>query len=243
MAGAEEVVASLVYRPDVVYAGLVLNEKGYDRLLATGLGEVHFAFAASETFNERNQGATVADSVMAAGRIVKRSREDGLRSTVTISTAFGCPFEGRIDRGRVIELAAQIAAATPDAIVLADTIGVAAPRQIRELVSAVAQLGLTVGAHLHNTRNTGYANALAALETGATLLDASLGGIGGCPFAPRATGNIATEDLVYLLHGEGIETGIDLDALIEVSSWLEQALGHSLEGQVYRAGTFPPTTV
>jgi (R)-citramalyl-CoA lyase len=243
MAGAEEVVAALVHRPEVVFAGLVLNEKGFERLLATGLGEVHFAFAASETFNERNQGATVADSVTAAVRIVERSREDGLRATVTISTAFGCPFEGRIDQGRVVELAAQIAAATPDAIVLADTIGVAVPRQIRELVSAVGLLGLPVGAHLHNTRNTGYANALAAIEVGATLLDASLGGIGGCPFAPRATGNIATEDLVYLLHGEGIETGVDLDALIDVSSWLEQALGHHLEGQVYRAGAFPPSTV
>jgi len=240
MAGAEAVVAAITRRPGVVYAGLALNETGYDRLRATGLDEVHFAFAASESFNQRNQGAGVTDSVAAAARIVERAREDGLRSTVTISTAFGCPFEGRVAPERVIELAARVAAAEPDEIVLADTIGVAVPRDVRRLVAAVALLGIPVGAHLHNTRNTGYANALAAVEAGATLLDASLGGIGGCPFAPRATGNIATEDLVYLLHGEGIETGIDLEALIGVAEWLEGVLGHGLEGQVYRAGALAP---
>ncbi len=171
-------------------------------------------------------------------RIVGRAREDGLRSTVTIGASFGCPFEGRVDPGRVIEIAAQLADAGPDEIVLADTIGVGVPRQVRELVPAVAKLGIPVGAHFHNTRNTGYANAVAAVEAGATMLDASLGGIGGCPFAPRATGNIATEDVVYLLHGDGIDTGIDLDALIGVAEWLEEVLGHQLEGQVYRAGTF-----
>ena len=163
-----------------------------------------------------------------------------MRSTVTIGASFGCPFEGRVDPGRVVEIAGQVADAAPDEIVLADTIGVGVPRQVSELVSAVARLGLPVGAHLHNTRNTGYANAIAAVEAGATMLDASLGGIGGCPFAPRATGNIATEDLVYLLHGEGIETGVDLDALIGAAEWLEGVLGHELEGQVYRAGTFAP---
>lgn len=240
MAGAEEVIAAIERRPGVVYAGLALNERGYDRLLATGLDEVHFAFASTETFNERNQGAAVADSIAAAARIVARARKDGVRSTVTIGASFGCPFEGRVDPGRVVEIAGQVADAAPDEIVLADTIGVGVPRQVSELVSAVVRLGLPVGAHLHNTRNTGYANAIAAVEAGATMLDASLGGIGGCPFAPRATGNIATEDLVYLLHGEGIETGVDLDALIGAAEWLEGVLGHQLEGQVYRAGTFAP---
>ncbi len=236
MAGAEEVVGALARRPGVVYAGLALNERGYDRLRATGLDEVHFAFAASETFNRRNQGATVAESVAAATRIVARARADGLRATVTISTAFGCPFEGTVVPDRVLELAAELAAASPDAIVLADTIGVAVPRDVNRLVAAVLPFGVPVGAHLHNTRNTGYANALAAVGAGATLLDSSLGGIGGCPFAPRATGNIATEDLVYLLHGEGIETGVDLAAVIAVAEWLEGVLGQELEGQVYRAG-------
>ena len=242
MAGAEEVVAAIERRPGVVYAGLALNEKGYDRLLATGLDEVHFAFAASETFNERNQGSSVEASVAAAMRIVARAREDGLRASVTIATAFGCPFEGPVDPQRVAELAAQVAEAGPDEIVVADTIGVAVPRLVRDLVAAVARLGPATGAHLHNTRNTGYANALAAIEGGATLLDASLGGIGGCPFAPRATGNIATEDLVYLLHGEGIATGVDLDALIGIAEWLEGVLGHELDGQVYRAGAFAPVS-
>lgn len=240
MAGAEEVVAAIERRPGVVYAGLALNEKGYDRLVASGLDEVHFAFASTETFNVRNQGATVAESVAAAARIVERAHADGLRATVTIGAVCGCPFEGRVDPGRVIAIASEVAAAVPDEIFLADTIGVGVPRQVGALVAEVVALGLPVGAHLHNTRNTGYANVVAAVEAGATLLDASLGGIGGCPFAPRATGNVATEDLVYLLHGEGMETGVDLDALIGVAEWLERALGQQLEGQVYRAGTFSP---
>ena len=240
MAGAEEVVESIKRRAGVVFAGLVLNERGYDRLLAAQLDEVHFSFAASETFNRRNQGVGVEESLAAATAVVRRARVDGISSTVTLSTAFGCPFEGLVDPGRVTELAARIVDAGPNEIMLADTIGVGVPRQVEELVAAVVGLGIPVGVHLHNTRNTGYVNALAALEAGATLLDASLGGIGGCPFAPRATGNIATEDLVYLLHGEGIETGVDLDALIDVAVWLEELLGEELEGQVYRAGRFPP---
>jgi hydroxymethylglutaryl-CoA lyase/(R)-citramalyl-CoA lyase len=240
MAGAEEVVAALNRRPGTVYAGLVLNDKGYDRLAVTGLDEMHFAFASTETFNQRNQGAAVAESIAAAVRLVRRSREDGLRSTVTIGAAFGCPFEGAVDPGRVTEIVAEIAEASPDEIVLADTIGVATPRLVRALVATAVRVAPPIGVHLHNTRNTGYANAIAALEAGASMLDASIGGIGGCPFAPRATGNIATEDLVYLLHGEGIETGVDLDALVAIAEWLEGVLGRPLEGQVYRAGTFAP---
>jgi isopropylmalate/homocitrate/citramalate synthase len=241
MAGAEEVVAAIDRRPGVVYAGLVLNEKGYERLAQTELDEVHFAFAASETFNLRNQNATVENSLEAARRIVTRAHGDGIRATVTVGTAFGCPFEGAVDPGRVFELARTLAAAGADEVVFADTVGVAVPRQIREVVApAVVEFACSVGVHLHNTRNTGFANAHAAIEAGATVLDASVGGIGGCPFAPRATGNIATEDLVYMLHGEGLETGIDLDALIHVAEWLEGILGRQLEGQVYRAGTFAP---
>ena len=240
MAGAEEVVQAVERRPGVVYAGLVLNDKGYERLAATDLDEVHFAFASTETFNQRNQGASVADSIAAAARIVARAHEDGRRATVTIGVSFGCPFEGRVEPERILEIAAELVEAGPDEIVFADTIGVGVPRQVRRLVGDAVRLGPPVGVHLHNTRNTGYANAFAAVEAGATVLDASLGGIGGCPFAPRATGNIATDDLVYLLHGEGIETGIDLGALIEVAAWLDGVLGRQLEGQVYRAGTFAP---
>jgi hydroxymethylglutaryl-CoA lyase/(R)-citramalyl-CoA lyase len=240
MAGAEDVVAAIEREPGVVYAGLALNERGYDRLLATGLDEVHYAFASTETFNQRNSNASVEESLLAAERIVARARADGIRATVTIGAAFGCPFEGAVDPGWVLELAARVVAAGADEIVFADTIGVGVPRQVRQLVGEGAKLGVPVGVHLHNTRNTGIANGLVAVEAGATVLDASIGGIGGCPFAPKATGNISTEDLVYLLHGEGVETGIDLDALIEVAEWLEGVLGRQLPGQVYRAGAFAP---
>ena len=242
MAGAEEVVAAIDRRPGVVYAGLALNEKGYDRLAATGLDEVHFAFAATETFNQRNSNASVEESLAAGGRIVARARDDGIRATVTIGASFGCPFEGRVDPTRVLRLAEQLAAVGADEIILADTIGVGVPSQVRHLVTEAAKLARPIGVHLHNTRNTGFANAFAAVEAGATVLDASVGGIGGCPFAPRATGNIATEDLVYMLHGEGVETGVDLGALIGVAEWLEGVLGRQLDGQVYRAGLPPEST-
>ena len=240
MADAEEVVAALSRREGVVVAGLALNERGYDRLHHSGLEELHFALAATDEFNRRNAGATVEEGIAAGERIVERAIVDGIRSTVTIGVAFGCPFEGAVDPGRVAELAARFAAAGTDEIVVADTVGVGVPRQARDLVERLLPLGLPVGVHLHNTRNNGFANAYAALEAGATVFDASIGGIGGCPFAPRATGNIATEDLVYLLHGQGVETGIDLGALIAVAQWLEAQLGRELEGQVYKAGTFAP---
>ena len=236
MGGAEEVVAGLERRDGVVYAGLALNERGYERLSAAGLDEVHFAFAATESFNRRNQNASVEESLAAALRIAGRAKKDGIRATVTIGVSFGCPFEGPVDPGRVSDLAERLAPSF-DEVVFADTIGVAVPREVKHLIGRARFSGTTVGAHLHNTRNTGYANALAALEAGATVLDASVGGIGGCPFAPRATGNIGTEDLVYVLHGEGVETGIDLAALIGVAEWLESVLQRPLEGYVYRAGT------
>jgi hydroxymethylglutaryl-CoA lyase/(R)-citramalyl-CoA lyase len=240
MAGAEEVVAAIDRREGVVYAGLALNERGYERLRDSGLDEVHFAFAATEEFNQRNARASVEESVAAAERIVARAAADGIRSTVTIGVAFGCPFEGAVDPGRVAELAARVVTAGTDEVTVADTVGVGVPRQVHDLVGRLVPLGAPVGIHLHNTRNTGFANAYAALEAGVTLFDASVGGIGGCPFAPRATGNIATEDLVYLCHGEGVGTGIDLGAVIDVAKWLEPHLGRELEGQVYKAGAFAP---
>jgi hydroxymethylglutaryl-CoA lyase/(R)-citramalyl-CoA lyase len=240
MADAEAVVAGIARREGVTYAGLALNDRGYDRLRETGLDEVHFALAVSEEFNQRNAGASTEESAAVGERIVARAREDGIRATATLGTAFGCPFEGRIEPAWVLALAARFVEAGADEIVFADTVGVGVPRQVRELVGEGVRLGVPVGVHLHNTRNTGIANAFAAVEAGATVLDASVGGLGGCPFAPRATGNIATEDLVYLLHGEGVETGIDLDALVDVAQWLEGVLGRELEGMVYRAGVFAP---
>jgi isopropylmalate/homocitrate/citramalate synthase len=240
MAGAEEVVEAIERADGVVYAGLVLNEKGYDRLLASGLDEVHYTFASTQTFNQRNSNASIEESLQAGEQIVARAHADGVRAAVTIGASFGCPFEGAVDPGRVLDFAGTLVEAGWDEIVFADTIGVAVPRQVRHLVAEGAKLGVPVGAHLHNTRNTGFANAYAAIESGATVLDASLGGIGGCPFAPRATGNICTEDLVYLLQGEGVETGIDLGALIAAAEWLEGVLERRLPGQVYRAGAFAP---
>jgi hydroxymethylglutaryl-CoA lyase/(R)-citramalyl-CoA lyase len=228
MAGAEEVVAGIERRGGTEYSGLALNLKGYERLVATGLDRVNFTLAATESFSRRNANQSLDAARATAAEVIARST---LPVTLTISVAFGCPFEGRVDPDVVAELAARFATAE---IVLADTIGVATPGQVRALVERTGARGV----HLHNTRNTGYANAIAALEAGATLFDASCGGLGGCPYAPRATGNIATEDLVYLLTGEGIETGIDLDALVATSEWLEGVLDRRLEGQVYRAGTW-----
>jgi len=240
MAGAEEVMAAIDRREGTIYAGLVLNERGYERALAAGVDEVHYAFPVTDEFARRNQNTTVEGALETSDILVNRAANDFLRITVTLSVAFGCPFEGAVDPGRVLEIARRVAATGPDEIVLADTIGVGVPSQVETLVGGVAALGATVGAHFHNTRNTGYANAVAAVEAGATVLDASLGGTGGCPFAPRATGNIATEDLVYLLHGMGHETGIDLDALIGHAVWLGEQLGKELPGQLHKAGTFAP---
>jgi len=233
MAGAEEVVATIERRDGTEYAGLVLNLKGYERLRATSLDRVNCTFAATETFNRRNGNMSLDEAVAQAQAILDAS---DLPTTATVSVAFGCPFEGRVDPGRVAELCTRIRA---DEIVLADTIGVATPTQVESLVERVLDPPRNTGVHLHNTRNTGYANALAAVGAGATTIDASVGGLGGCPYAPKATGNIATEDLVYLLDGEGIETGVDLDALVAVSEWLEGLLGRRLEGYVYRAGAWP----
>ncbi len=228
MAGAEEVVAAIERREGVEYSGLVLNERGFERFVDAGLDRVNVTFGATETFNRQNGNASLDEAATLTEAIL-----DGVGETpavVTISVSFGCPFEGRVDPGVVVELAARFAGRAE--VVLADTIGVATPSAVRALVSLTGAAGF----HGHNTRNTGYANCLAALEAGARLLDASVGGLGGCPYAPRATGNVATEDLVYLLDGEGVETGVDLGALIEVSAWLEAVLGRTLEGYVYRAG-------
>jgi isopropylmalate/homocitrate/citramalate synthase len=234
MADAEEVVARIEEREGTEFAGLALNVKGYERLHETKLGRVNCALAATESFNQRNGNMSLEQALTQAMAILGVSE---LPTTATVSVAFGCPFEGRVDPGHVAELCARLEA---DEIVLADTIGVATPTQVKRLVERVLSGARDVGVHLHNTRNTGYANALAALEAGATVLDASVGGLGGCPYAPKATGNIATEDLVYLLEGEGVETGVDLDALVGVAEWLESILGRRLDGYVYRAGTWPP---
>jgi hydroxymethylglutaryl-CoA lyase/(R)-citramalyl-CoA lyase len=239
MAGAEEVMASLHRQRGTVYAGLVLNEEGYERASAAGVDEMHYAFAATDEFGRRNQNATTAQGLDTALALVRRARADRMPITVTVSVAFGCPFEGPVPPARVLGIVERLMEVPADEISLADTIGVGVPSQVTELVGGARKLGATVGAHFHNTRNTGYANAVAALDAGVVSLDASVGGAGGCPFAPKATGNIATEDLVYLLRGMGVNTGIDLDKLIECSLWLGGLLGKELPGMLARAGDYP----
>jgi hydroxymethylglutaryl-CoA lyase/(R)-citramalyl-CoA lyase len=238
MAGAEEVIEALKPAAKARSCGLVLNEQGYDRLRASGLGRFRFAFAASDAFNLRNSNATTAAGVVTAEALLARGRSDAISGGVVIATSFGCPFQGQVDPGYVVEIAGLLAAAGADEIVFADTIGVAVPSQIRRIIEPASRLG-RVGVHLHNTRSTGYANAYAGLEAGARIFDSSIGGLGGCPFAPGASGNIATEDLLYLLEGEGIETGADLDALIATTVWLRDTFGLAPEGQLHRVGRSP----
>jgi isopropylmalate/homocitrate/citramalate synthase len=240
MAGAEEVMDAIKRKPGTSYAGLVLNEKGYERAIEAGVDEARYSFPVTETFAKKNQNTTVEDGAALAKRLVERARLDGVGISITLSAAFGCPFKGLVEPEVVLDLAERVGMAKPDEIILADTIGVGVPSQVKALVEGILEFGTLVGCHFHDTRNTGIANAAAAIEAGATVLDASVGGTGGCPFAPKATGNIATEDLVYLLHGMGHETGIDLDALIECAQWLSGKLGKELPGQVHKAGSFEP---
>ncbi len=233
MAGAEEVVVA-ARRGKAELSGLVLNERGYERFAETTLDRLNCTLAATEEFNRRNGNASLDEAVERVLAITERAE---VPVTVTVSCSFGCPFEGEVDPGVVADLCERLDVA--DELVLADTIGVATPRRVRRLVDRVSILGRPVGVHLHNTRNTGYACAWAGLDGGATVLDASVGGLGGCPFSPNATGNIATEDLVWQLERDGVETGIDVDALIDVSLWLEKTLGRRLEGQLHRAARWP----
>ncbi len=241
MADAEQVLASLPLRPDACYIGLVLNRKGFTRALLAGCNEIGMAVVASETFNRRNQGVSTEESITEWLQIAKEARARGLSAQITISAAFGCPFEGEVPVARVVEIAKRVAEAEPREIAIADTIGVGVPTRVVEIVGRVREAvpGTSLRAHFHNTRNTGLANAYAAVVEGVDALDASSGGIGGCPFAPAATGNIPTEDLVYMLHRCGIQTGISLEALIETSHWLQQQLGRPIPGMLMKAGGFP----
>jgi hydroxymethylglutaryl-CoA lyase len=241
MADAEAVLAGVVRRPGVRLSGLVLNQRGLERALAAGVDEVNVVVLVSETFSQRNQGLGVEEALRMWARVADDAAGAGVGATVTLSAAFGCPYEGWMDPARVREMARRVADHGPVEIALADTIGCAVPPEVEALVGGVAtDTGLPVRVHLHNSRNTGYANALAAVAAGASALDASIGGIGGCPFAPGASGNIATEDLVHLLDRMDIPTGIDLAQLLATSHWLEGVLGHPVPGQLGRSGPFPP---
>ncbi len=241
MADAEQVLAALQRQPDVWYVGLVLNRKGLDRAIAAGCNEIGMAVVASDTFNRRNQGVGTEESIAAWLEIAAAARAAGVRPQVTVSAAFGCPFEGEVPVARVIEIARRVAEGDPHEIAFADTIGVGVPSQVEEMMALAREAlpGVRLRCHFHNTRNTGLANAFAAVKAGVSALDASTGGIGGCPFAPSATGNIPTEDLVYMLHRSGIATGIDLEALIDTGNWLQEALGRPVPGMLVKAGSFP----
>jgi isopropylmalate/homocitrate/citramalate synthase len=231
MAGAEEVVGA-IEAVGAELSGLVLNERGWERLRETRLGRVNVTLAATEAFNRRNGNASLEEAAARVERILELADRP---ATATISCSFGCPFEGAVDPGVVADLAERLVAAGAGEVVLADTIGVATPRPVARLVQRVSILNVPVGGHFHDTRHTGVACAWAAVEAGAAVLDASVGGLGGCPFAPRATGNVATEDVLYLLEREGVETGVDLDALVGVARWVAELLGRELPGRVYRA--------
>jgi hydroxymethylglutaryl-CoA lyase len=241
MADAEAVVAALPVT-SLVYIGLVLNRRGAVRALATKVHELGAVCVATDSFAMRNQGQTSAESLDIACEIVDVARAAGRRAQITIGAAFGCPFEGEVAPDRVADMARRAAAGGAVEVALADTIGVAVPSEVSALVSRVrgAIAPLPVRVHLHNTRNTGLANVWAAVEAGATTIDASIGGLGGCPFAPGATGNVPTEDVVYLLERSGVATGLDLDALIGVAGWLTGIMGRPLPGMVSKVGRFPP---
>src|ERR1700731_4575573 len=241
MADAEAVSAGLVPRDDVTYIGLVLNKRGALRAIEAGLDELGAVCAASDGFATRNQGQTSDESLAMCCEVVRLARQEGRRGQITISTAFGCPFDGEVDPQRVVNMATIAAAAGPVEVAIADTIGVAGPRDVAELVARVkaAIAPLPVRVHFHNTRNTGLANVWAAVNAGASTVDASLGGLGGCPFAPRATGNVPTEDVVYMLQRSGYETGLDVERLITSARWLGTAMGRDVPGMLSRAGAFP----
>jgi hydroxymethylglutaryl-CoA lyase len=242
MADADEVMAALP-RPDgVSYAGLVMNDRGLDRALAAGVHEVDVVVVATDTFCRRNQGVTTEEACRLAASLVERAREAGVLTTVTVGAAFGCPFEGEVPEQRLRDVLGRVADAGPDELALADTIGVAVPSQVSSrlaLAAEVAGADVPLRLHLHDTRHTGVANAVAAHAAGVRTLDASIGGAGGCPFAPNATGNVATEDLVYLFDRMGVSTGLDLATTTATTAWLEERLAKRLPGALLRAGGFP----
>ncbi len=241
MADAEAVMAALPRDRGASYIGLVLNRRGFDRAVAAGCNEVGLAVVASDTFSRRNQGMGTEDAIKLWHEIAHEAAARNIKASVMISAAFGCPFEGEVPVSRVLEIAAEIAKSPSVDIAIADTIGVGVPNQVTAIIDGLRPIAkdTPIRVHFHNTRNTAIANIYAAVEAGATIVDASTGGIGGCPFAPRATGNVATEDVLYLLHHMGIETGISLAGVISNAQWVEQQLGRSVPGMVSKAGDFP----
>jgi hydroxymethylglutaryl-CoA lyase len=241
MADAEALLEALPQYDGVSYIGLIMNQRGLDRALTTKVHEIGMVVVASDTYNRKNQGVSSDESVAAWHAISAQAKDAGLRANVMISSAFGCPFEGVVEVERVVELAKQVVESEPAELGIADSIGVAVPNQVADVLGRVKEVigDIPLRCHFHNTRNTGLANAHAAVEAGVTYLDASIGGIGGCPFAPAATGNISTDDLLYMLDRSGVTTGVSLEKIIEVSHWLEKELGRGVPALLPKAGGFP----
>ncbi|MDB5364686.1 MAG: pyruvate carboxyltransferase [Rhodospirillales bacterium] len=241
MADAAEVMAGVPRDRGVSYIGLVLNKKGFDRAIEAGVDEVGCVVVASDTFGQKNQGQTIEDSIRVWHELSRAAAERGVKASLTVSAAFGCPFEGEVPLARVRDIVEACMKSPGVDLAVADTIGVGVPSQVTEMLRALKPLARDVPlrVHFHNTRNTGIANVAAAIAEGVTYVDASIGGIGGCPFAPRATGNVPTEDVLYMLQRMGIETGIDLERVIEAANWIETQLGKTVPGMVSKAGGFP----
>ncbi len=242
MADAEAVLAKLSNKVFDEAIGLVLNERGLDRALKTPLQEINYVVVVTETFSQKNQGVSVSENLLTAKKVVERASNADLRVSITLSAAFGCPFEGEVAVSRLVEIAREVGSYMPFEIALADTIGAATPADVQRRIEAVREVldpTIQLRCHFHNTRNTGIANAWAAIESGVTQLDASLGGVGGCPFAPNATGNIPTEDLLYMVERSGFSTGVDMRALFPLIELLQSRLGKVVPGLLSRAGVFP----
>ncbi len=242
MADAEALVRALPKRDDVTYIGLVLNKRGFDRARDVAMDEIGMAVIATETYNQRNNGAAIQDSINAWLEMSAEAKQAGMRANCMVSSAFGCPFEGEVPLSQVLDIVKQIMEGDPVELGFADSIGVGVPGQVTEMVGAVRDLvgdAVPLRFHFHNTRNTGLANAQAAVDAGVNSLDASIAGIGGCPFAPAATGNIPTDDLLYMLDRSGVETGVSLDKIVETSHWLEKHLGRGTPAMLPKAGIFP----
>ncbi len=244
MADAEDVMAGVDRSDGISYIGLVLNERGLDRAIAARCDEINYAVVVTDTFSRENQGTSTDEGIALWHAIARRARAAGIEPSLVVSAAFGCPFEGEVDPKRVADVVERCLDEPPARLSLADTIGVASPTDVTERFGAIRSSvpdTVVLGAHFHNTRGTGLANVAAAVDLGVRSFDASLGGLGGCPFAPNATGNIATEDTIYMLHRMGFETGIDLERLTAAAEWVGGHLPGSVVGLYHRAGPFPPT--
>ena len=241
MADAEKLVESLPENDDVTYIGLIMNQRGFERARDCGIDEVGMVIVSTDTYNMKNQNVVTQESIDNWLSIAAEAKSAGIRTSVVIACSFGCPYEGEIDPEHIAAIAEQVLKGKPDVLGLADSVGVAVPSQIKKTFSLIKELApsIPLRTHLHNTRNTGLANAAAAVEAGVSIIDASTGGIGGCPFAPRATGNIPTDDLLYMLDRSGVETGVDLRQVVKTTDWLEEQLGRSVPAMVPKAGIFP----